>query len=339
MSTRNELLESLAERIKDYRKGEITPPDAGHVERWVNQFDEPVHLPILNELNHVLEHTYVDQETVTTFLRGLITNKRLTGEDPCSFWRGVQFLDIQSGGHSQREMLAIFSAFLREHCGFGIEECGAKATTFIYIDDAIFTGNRVLKDLSAWIQREAPANAEIHIVTMAYHRGGKYYAETKIAEASKTSDKAISLHWWRCIELEDTRRFINSSDVLRPRSLGADPLLAAYAASLGYPPVFRTQDNTGEHKFFSSEAGRNVLEQEMLKAGAKIRSLCPNLGPYQRPLGNMVLQTLGFGSTIVTFRNCPNNAPLAFWAGNPWCPLFERKTNSHIDLSAFRIEL
>jgi hypothetical protein len=44
-------------------------------------------------------------------------------------------------------------------------------------------------------------------------------------------------------------------------------------------------------------------------------------------VGNMVLSTLGFGSTIVTFRNCPNNAPLAFWAGDPWYPLFPRKIN------------
>jgi hypothetical protein len=41
----------------------------------------------------------------------------------------------------------------------------------------------------------------------------------------------------------------------------------------------------------------------------------------------MILETLGFGSTLVTFRNCPNNCPLAFWAGYPWYPLFQRKTN------------
>ena len=45
--------------------------------------------------------------------------------------------------------------------------------------------------------------------------------------------------------------------------------------------------------------------------------MCPNLNVYQRPLGNMVLEALGFGSLHVTFRNCPNNCPLAFWAGKP----------------------
>ncbi|WP_449265039.1 phosphoribosyltransferase-like protein, partial [Escherichia coli] len=56
--------------------------------------------------------------------------------------------------------------------------------------------------------------------------------------------------------------------------------------------------------------------------------LCPNLSATQRPLGHITLDTLGFGSLIVTFRNCPNNAPLALWVGEPWYPLFPRTTNS-----------
>ena len=37
---------------------------------------------------------------------------------------------------------------------------------------------------------------------------------------------------------------------------------------------------------------------------------------------------LGFGAMTVTFRNCPNTAPLALWmeAGG-WTPLFKRKLN------------
>jgi hypothetical protein len=41
----------------------------------------------------------------------------------------------------------------------------------------------------------------------------------------------------------------------------------------------------------------------------------------------MVLQTVGFGALIVTFRNCANNCPLGFWVDDPWYPLFPRKTN------------
>lgn len=31
---------------------------------------------------------------------------------------------------------------------------------------------------------------------------------------------------------------------------------------------------------------------------------------------------------ILTYRNCPNNAPLAFWVDAPWYPLFPRTTNT-----------
>src|SRR5262249_14948439 len=95
----------------------------------------------------------------------------------------------------------------------------------------------------------------------------------------------------------------------------------------GYPPLLRKPGSVGPAKFFSSEAGRNRLEQDFLKAGTEIRKMSPDLNDYQRPLGNSVLKTLGFGAMTVTFRNCANNCPLSLWAGDPWHSLFQRKTN------------
>jgi hypothetical protein len=58
------------------------------------------------------------------------------------------------------------------------------------------------------------------------------------------------------------------------------------------------------------------LEQEFLKAGAVIRAENNNLNRYARPLGNRIMESFGFGALIVTYRNCPNNSPLVFWAGD-----------------------
>jgi hypothetical protein len=66
----------------------------------------------------------------------------------------------------------------------------------------------------------------------------------------------------------------------------------------------------------------------LLVAGVRIRDMCPNLKENHHPLGYSVLKTLGFGALVVTYRNCPNNCPLAFWADWPWEPLFPRKTNA-----------
>jgi hypothetical protein len=99
-----------------------------------------------------------------------------------------------------------------------------------------------------------------------------------------------------------------------------------YVQAMKYQPTLRTA--VAQHdSIFSSEEGRATLEQQFLVAGVKIRRISPYLNEYQRPLGNSVLETLGFGTLIATFRNCPNNAPLALWAGNPWHPLFPRRTN------------
>lgn len=327
MSERKRFLRSIAETIADYRAGEIAAPTSEHVEKWIGQFDEEVQVPMLAELDHVLSRTYISHAAAEEFLSNLATNEELTGKDPCSFWEAVEFLDIQGGGNSQREMIRMFSTVLEDRCGLAVAECGEDAEVFLYLDDAIFTGHRIKNDITSWIASSAPPRATLHAVTMALHRGGWYYASTEIDGAAAKAGKEIDVYWWRWLEIEDRRAYIDVSDVLRPTCIPDDELTQQYVSGMTHAPVLRRPGNVGENKFFSSEEGRHLLEQELLKAGAKIRSMCPYLNVYQRPLGNMVLETLGCGSLLVTFRNCPNNCPLAFWAGDPWYPLFPRKTN------------
>lgn len=328
MSTRSELLESIAETIADYREGEVRKPTAEHVDTWVKQFDRDVQRPMLDEIDHVLKRTYFSKENVNDFLTALVNNKRLAGDNPCSFWENVEFLRIQRGGNSQREMLAMLDGILENRCGVKTEDCGETPSAYLYLDDAIFTGNRVRTDMGVWISSKAPNDAKVYVVTIAFHHGGQYFASKKIEESAKSVEKKVYVAWWRCIAIEDRKRYIDSSDVLRPTCIPEDEDVKAYVSALKYPPVLRTPGNVGGIGIFSSEEGRHLLEQELLKAGTRIRSMCPNLNVYQRPLGNMILDTLGFGSLLVTFRNCPNNCPLAFWAGDPWYPLFPRSTNS-----------
>src|ERR1700680_2311910 len=326
-SKRSNLLESIAGTIADYRDGEIDAATPKHVEKWIKQFDRAIQEPMLEELDHVLRRTYLSKAAVQEFLSNLLKQKDLVGGDPCSFWETVRFLDIQGGGNSQREMLQAFGSLLQKKCAFGIKDGGEEPDACLYLDDGIFTGSRIRNDLCAWINSDAPHDAKIHVVAIALHRLGQYYATTVIEKAAQDTGKKIDVHWWRCVEVEDRKAYVDSSDVLRPTSLPDDRLTEEYVQSLRYSPVLRNPGGVGNNRFFSSEEGRHLLEQELLKAGVRIRVMCPQLNDYQRPLGNMVLETLGFGSLIVTFRNCPNNCPLAFWVGDPWYPLFPRKTN------------
>ncbi|MXZ47304.1 MAG: hypothetical protein F4Z08_10055 [Chloroflexi bacterium] len=321
MAEMNDPVERLAAVLADYREGELPRPNAEHIERWVGQFDSTARDAILHELSHVFGQTYLSRATVADFLASLAKSNKVAGPDPEDFWRGANFLNIQERGQSQKELLDLFSGVLKAQYGFGIEECGSAGGTFVYLDDGVFTGNRLLSDLELWDPSRKHRGTRIHVIAAAIHRGAVHYVQSRLSD--------YSFRWSRVLQLENRKSEKNISDVLWPAAIPDDELVREYCEMLGgegYPPTLRRPGKSGS-EFFSSEPGRQALEEQFLKAGCKIRALNPNLNNYQRPLGNMVLRGLGFGTLVVTYRNCPNNAPLALWAGDPWYPLLPRKTN------------
>ncbi|SFA95124.1 hypothetical protein SAMN03159496_01129 [Rhizobium sp. NFR07] len=328
MTTRKELLDAVVAQIADYREGEIPAMNATHVDRWVKQFPGDTQDPLLAELAHVFSKTYFTRKNVKQFLNAIVAHEKLTDGDPAAFWKNAGILNIQTAGNSQRDMLAVLDKALQKTCGMGLAQCGnAPVSSYVYIDDALFSGGRIKHDIIKWIREAAPQKAKLHIITIAYHRLGQWRTETDIKDAIKEEGKSIELSWWRVLEIEDRKKYIDNSDVLRPTAVPADHATAQYVAGLKLDPVFRAPGQLGALGFFSSDAGRSLLEQQFLVSGVRVRALCPHLNTYMRPLGNSMMGTTGFGSMIVTYRNCPNNAPLVLWAGDPWYPLFPRKTN------------
>lgn len=317
--------DALAQLIADYREGSIARPDAAHVMRWVGQFDEHVRVPILAELHHVFGTTYLSRAKALSFLRDVVKSNKLTGGSPSVFWRDANPLDIQLAGNSQSEVLELLDETLQAEIGVGRCDTGKGQSVFVYLDDGMFTGNRIRRDLEAWI-KDAPAEARLHVIVFVLH-AGTYYARDQLKKAIRVAGKSIKITWWRMLELEDRKSESDNCDVLRPTALPQDALVEAYVENMRYKPHLRNSGGIGKTKIFSSDNARQLLESEFLKAGVRIRADSPYLGDSQRPLGHMSLETLGFGSMFVTFRNCPNNAPLALWAGDPWYPLFPRTTN------------
>jgi len=327
MATRTQLLQSIAAAISDYRAGQIPTPDANHVERWVQQFPAGVQDPILAELDHVLSKAYCSKSNVENILSGLATTSALTGGNHASFWSTVGLLNIQGGGTSQHEMLKTFDTVLHKQFGFGITNCQASSGAFVYLDDGIFSGTRALQDLTNWLPR-APQTATVHVITIALYSGGEWHLKKDFAAAATNAGKNISLKFWCCLSLENRKSRRNDSDVLAPTILPPNPDVMAYASQLKFPVQLRQGNSVGPAKLFSSDTGRQLLEQEFLKAGVYIRKVCPNLSTALRPLGFTGLHMLGFGNVVTTFRNCPNNCPLALWVGHPWYPLLPRRTNT-----------
>lgn len=333
MSKRSELLESIAETIADYREGDVPRRTPKRIARWVSQFAEEAQDGILAEMDYLLTETYITRDDMTSFLLGLTTHSKFCNGDPKTFWKRANLLDIQQGGNSQREMLALFGELLKQEVGLEVSDCGSNDGPFFYLDDGLFGGGRILQDVSAWIVKTAPATCELRIMVAAQHMLGQYYVDKRIGELKTKTKKKVSLSWWRIHELENRRYYKNESDVLWPTAVPSGALAEAYVRYITddepkYKLELRKSGSVGRKKFFSSDKARTLLEQQFLIAGLEIRDKCPNLPETARPLGATLLKTFGFGATIVTFRNCPNNCPLALWAGDPWYPLFPRSTNS-----------
>ena len=334
MKDRSELVESIAHTIRDYREGEIDQRGPDHVDRWIRQFDADVQDALLQELDLILSEWYISKNEFSRFLRSLIKNIELAGPNPVDFWRNAHFLRIQEHGHSQVELLSIFDEMLQAQYGLQTATCGAEGGSFIYLDDIIFSGNRVLSDLSQWIATDAPAQASVHVIVAVIHTYGEYYIQERLMNAVASSGKNIDIHYWRAVNVENRKYYKKDSELLWPAELPDDEALKAYLAIPQRFP-FEPRPTGGKLGPFSSEESRQLLEREFTLAGIRIRGFCENPKSILRPLGFSRFG-LGFGSMIVTFRNCPNNCPLALWWGDPsarpshpfskWTPLFPRKT-------------
>ena len=336
MEARSVLLASIASTIKDYRTGDLPEPTPDHVDRWIHQFEPDVQLPMLCEMDHVLRQTYFSQSKVRNFFASVTGNRRLAGEDPREFWRNAYLFDIQQDGNSQAEIRRLFSEELERNYGLAANAGVPNDAVFVYLDDVLFTGSRIENDLSRWIADAAPQAGTVHILTIAAHRFGKWKCRTRLNKEAVSAAKRLRFRFWAALSIENRRARRNVSEVLWPAVIPDNAALATYMAEEKKFP-FEPRETGGRvaHTVFSSEENRQLLERELLLAGMHIRSLSQNPSPALRPLGFSPFG-LGFGSTIVTYRNCPNNAPLALWWGDPqaapahpfarWYPLVQRRT-------------
>ena len=114
MSERDDLLASVANEIKTYRKGDLPEPTPEHVDRWLHQFTTVRQLPFMREFDHVIKQTFFTRKNVKDFLRALVNNGKLAGVDPAAYWSSANFLNIQQNGQSQKEMLKLFAKCLED---------------------------------------------------------------------------------------------------------------------------------------------------------------------------------------------------------------------------------
>lgn len=328
------LAAELALVIADYREGEIAKPTREHVVRWIGQFDGGDRLPLLRETLHVLKQMYVPRSVVDHFVDHLIEHDKLTAGDPKAFWSGVGFLRLQTRSQSQADLLSVLDARLKAKLALSTSRSKSTNANYVYIDDAMFSGTQVRHELINWINSEGEANAIVHVIVIAYHRRGQWFADKRIREAAKA--KGIRVTWWRIVEIDDWRKDGKEAEaqVLWPARVPDDPLVEKWLAARPEDrKFFATRKAPAPNGPFSSDEARDRYEQTFLKKGAFIFSLSRDPNASMRPLGFHSLNGFGFGTMFATYRNCPNNCPLVLWWGDPdagkplnqWYPLLPRR--------------
>jgi hypothetical protein len=324
---------SIANTISDYRSGEIAKPTAEHVLLWATQFPNESREGLLSGLDHVFKQTYISKSDIMRFIKGVTRPNKFTGADPAAFWRAANILDIQGGGNSQRDVRALLAEVLESELNIDLNDCGSAAGAFIYVDDIIFSGNRVVMDCRNWIPAYAPNEFSLQILVAASHSAADYYVEKAIQKiAAEANKKLVAFGIWRLKTLKNLSNDGAGADVLRLRAYPDDAESRAYWEQHGNgeaPALLRGNVNN-QSNLYASEVQRTQLEQTLWSAGVSIKGQCGHLKVMHRPLGYTSTNSankLGFGSLIVTYRNCPNNSPLALWVGDPWYPLLPRRVN------------
>jgi hypothetical protein len=322
-----EKLEALAALIGDYRDGEIPKPDVAHVDKWVSQFEPDEREPLIEELVRIWAYLYIKKETLQSFIQIVLRSKSVTGPDPREFWSRANVMNIQRRGLSQFEMRNLFQPIMSREFGFGINE-SATGPDFVYLDDIMFTGDRIEQDLYHWV-KSAPDGSKVTVIVYVSHAYGKYQLGEKLKSLGKIHNKNISFRLLARHTLENRRSYRESSKVLWPSSLPSGAEHFSVGAT-GFSPR-----PTGHvSKLFPSEGRRHLVEQALLRAGMRIIGLSREPDENLRPLGYSPFG-VGFGSLLLSYRNCPNNAPLALWWGDrskpashplgQWYPLVPRK--------------
>ena len=330
---RTALVSSIVARVADFREGQIPRIDAARVLAWCNQFEESNRPTILRETDRLLQRTYLPQATVRLFLRNLTVAPKLVGPNPEQFWRSVGFLRIQQTGASQLDMLALLEDGLREKFSITTQSASSTSNTYLYLDDVLYSGNRIKNDILTWVVANDIRDATVHVVCIAIYTGGLWNAKSNLLSA--LSPRRVRVIFDAANYGESRRARAKDAEVLWLRSVPEkDANVDKWKATLKRNDWFfaRPAGGRGSSELFTSEESRHIVEQAFFKNGAYIWSLSENPQPTMRPLGYSVLETPGFGATLMTYRNCPNNAPLALWWGDPqghgpisrWTPLLPR---------------
>ncbi len=304
------------------------------VEKWAAQFEKGVRQRVVEETAHVLENTLITRTAAEQILETLITDPRMCGGgDIRDWWKSSNFLQLPTKGQSQGEMRVMIDKSLQNTHGFSIADCGSELQRYVYLDDVVCTGTQWKWAVKGWLEREKAKLAgdeDVHLwlIALVVYRDRLDNRIEYLKDVATGHGISLKVGVWPGFQMMPSALW----PTFKPKRYDASSPVEKLREELkpkGHPMKLRKNLTDPNCIVFSSEDARDLLEREFLTAGCRIKyELCPKFKENHWPLGWDVFPGMGFGTPIVTWRNCPNSAPLALWADPPWFPLLPRDNNS-----------
>lgn len=330
-------------RIKDRKTGKLNIDiNKAHVERWVSQFDNH-HDIILQETANLLNDYYFSKENIEEYLTEIYSSTKIWGKDIETAISNTVFLNCQSKGNSQKRLYKKSHKIIFDLYEVDIDDYNEDdATSFVYVDDCMFSGNTLRKDIESLI-KEVPTNSTINAIFLIVHSFADWQVPKNLEPI--INEKKIDFNIWRCKTIGNSSNSRYPYECLWPleyQSTNMSLYLKTIEDEINRYPgkkyrKFRTNEYTGG--VFTSENNRQIFEQELMEAGLKIIGFSQNQNTFIRPMGFDNRISFGFGAFFATYLNMSNNCPLAFWWGDAdapdwhpfsnWYPLLPRKANEN----------
>lgn len=346
---KKELVESIFNKIKDFRKDEGVTVSMATVEEWAKQFGDDADF-MLAETDNILKQTYLTKETAIELFRNYIKAhlKRHKYADINSYLRDVCYLNLQPEGKSQNVIVGMIEEIIRIDYGLNVADFAAfPKKLYIYFDDVLVTGKTILEDLTKWINKENRLKALndksiiLEVDLIVEHRLGCSMMSYQLENYKCRGLIMDNVKIWRYYEIENHLKLpyymggqkLNAVAIPVKTELSKEVIEYWEALEADKHPeyAFREETRPATEEFFTSAENRKRFEKIVAEKGLYIiNQIQGEVKPNIRPLGFIYpsYKTLGVGTLFFTWRNVPNNAPLVFWwdvPGHDWKPLFPAK--------------
>lgn len=342
------LEERIADKIKHYQKHlDLWEFDDKHVDTWIKQFPKEEREIILTETDNLLSRNYFKKSKIKKFFEEIWATQEIMGTNPMMFINQVQFLDIQTKGRSQKRLVKLLEDYYFKTKGALINKSNhANIKKYIYLDDCMYTGLTLIKDISNWIESKSPNfDTQLDIILLGVYNGNLNYVTEQLEKKCAGRRISVTLHWMYEYN-NDFKYQMPPYDVLWPQYMDDDEYVNAYVKGMEEQKVSTGKGGIGfrnayigveESELFTSTQNRVIFEKALLKKGAYICSLPQKANKRMKPMGYSHGISLGFGAFFATCYNISNNCPLAFWWGDlwsassetlgKWYPLLPREVN------------